>query len=215
MSIALSSLIEVTKEDEGLLRQILSSFSCNKDEDIENFLHSRAVEFESLSKARTYLICDENQLMETNFCLDQIVIYGYISIALKILSVPYDVSNRKRKEIDGLSAKIHGEWNMTPNLPMIPCYGEQIKDFSCYLIGQLSKNSSVQNNDISGAELLQAAYDVIMTAVDAVGGRYVMIECHEKEKLMQFYAVNGFEEISHIADGKCPMVQMIRKIANA
>ena len=200
MSIALSSLIEATKEDEGLLRQILSSFSCNKDEDIENFLHSRAVEFESLSKARTYLICDENQLMETNFCLDQIVICGYISIALKILSVPYDVSNRKRKEIDGLSAKIHGE---------------QIKDFSCYLIGQLSKNSSVQNNDISGAELLQSAYDVIMAAVDAVGGRYVMIECHEKEKLMQFYAVNGFEEISHIADGKCPMVQMIRKIANA
>ena len=138
--------------------------------------------------------------METNFCLDQIVIYGYISIALKILSVPYDVSNRKRKEIDGLSAKIHGE---------------QIKDFSCYLIGQLSKTSSVQNNDISGAELLQAADDVIMAAVDAVGGRYVMIECHEKEKLMQFYAVNGFEEISHIADGKCPMVQMIRKIANA
>ena len=43
----------------------------------------------------------------------------------------------------------------------------------------------------------------------------VMIECHEKEKLMQFYAVNGFEEISHIADGNCPMVQMIRKIANA
>ena len=49
MPIALSSLIEATKEDEGLLRQILSSFSCNKDEDIENFLHSRAVEFESLS----------------------------------------------------------------------------------------------------------------------------------------------------------------------
>ena len=42
-------MTEATKEDEGLLRQILSSFSCNKDEDIENFLHSRAVEFESLS----------------------------------------------------------------------------------------------------------------------------------------------------------------------
>ena len=31
-------MIEATKEDEGLLRQILSSFSCNKDEDIENSL---------------------------------------------------------------------------------------------------------------------------------------------------------------------------------
>ena len=50
--------------------------------------------------------------------------------------------------------------------------------------------------------MLQAAYDVTMAAVDAVGGRYVMIECHEKEKLMQFYAVNGFEEISHISRSK-------------
>ncbi len=59
-------MIEATKEDERLLRQILSSFSCNKDEDIENFLHSRAVEFESLSKARTYLIC-RDQLMKQIF----------------------------------------------------------------------------------------------------------------------------------------------------
>lgn len=51
---------------------------------------------------------------------------------MKILSVPYAVSNRKMEEIDGLSAKLHGE---------------QIGDFSCYLIGQLSKNSSIQKKN--------------------------------------------------------------------
>ena len=39
------------------LDKLLSSFSCEMDKDIEIFLHKRAVEFEKLSKARTYLIC--------------------------------------------------------------------------------------------------------------------------------------------------------------
>lgn len=188
-----------TEEDRDLLTQVLSSFSCVQDKDIENFLHNRAVEFEQLSKACTYLICDEEQLTAEDFCLDQLTIYGYVSIALKILSVPDEMSNRKRKELDGLSAKIHGE---------------QIKDFSCYLIGQLSRNSNVAHDSLSGADLLQAAYDVIAAAVDAVGGRYVMIECHENTKLVDFYSANGFEEVSHVADENHPMVQMIKKIAN-
>ena len=49
------------KEDERVNR-LLSSFSCAKDPDIEHFLRSRAVEFERLSKSRTYLIFDEDEL---------------------------------------------------------------------------------------------------------------------------------------------------------
>lgn len=70
-------------EDNELLSQILSFFSCEQDEDIENFLHSRAVEFEKLSKARTYLICDEEQILEEGFCLEQLKIYGYTAISEK------------------------------------------------------------------------------------------------------------------------------------
>lgn len=189
----------MTREDSELLTQILSSFSCKQDEDIENFLHNKAIEFERLSKARTYLICDAEQLAADDFYLDQLKIYGYVAIALKILSVPEDWSNRKRKELDGLSAKFHGE---------------PIKDFSCYLIGQLSRNSNVPHDSISGAELLQVAYDVIAAAVDAVGGRYMMIECQEKDELINFYSENGFEEIQRSSDGVHTMVQMIRKISS-
>ena len=187
----------MTEENNELLSRILSSFSCERDEDIENFLHSRAVEFEKLSKARTYLICDEEQISKEEFYLDQLKIYGYVAIALKILSVPEEWSNRKRKALDGLSAKIHGE---------------PIKDFSCYLIGQLSRNSKVSHDSISGKDLLQMAYDVIAAAVDAVGGRYMMIECREEKKLVDFYLANGFEEIQRSSDGTHIMVQMIRKI---
>ena len=197
MPIALSSLIQKTQEDVPLLPEILSAFSCIQDPDIETFLHERAVKFESLSKARTYLICDEDQITQKNFCLDQLTIYGYIALAPKILSVPSETSTNKRKKLDGLSAKIHGA---------------PIDDFPCYLIGQLAKNSQIQNNSLSGKELLQFSYDIITTAADAVGGRYMMIECHDHPKLLKFYTDNCFEEISRMSDGESLLVQMIRPI---
>lgn len=178
------------------MKSILSGFLCREDEDIEYFLHEKAVEFEKLSKARTYLVCDEEQL-EKGDASSPLIIYGYIAVALKILTVPETASNRLRKELDGLSAKIHGE---------------VINDFPCYLIGQLSRNSNVPSDSLSGAELIRFACDVIEQAVSAVGGRYMMIECHDDPHLIRFYEQNRFQEIARIPDEDKPMVQMIRKI---
>lgn len=114
MLIPLKSLISNLKEDNKLLKQFLSSFSCTNDTDIEFFLHNRAVEFENLAKSRTYLECNEDQL--TKNTLDCVTIYGYISVALKILTISSEVSNRMRKQLDGFSTKIHGE-----QIRDIPC----------------------------------------------------------------------------------------------
>lgn len=40
--------------EDKVLTELLSSFSCAKDADIESFLHNKAVNFEKLSKSRTY-----------------------------------------------------------------------------------------------------------------------------------------------------------------
>ncbi len=185
--------MEVMKEDKELL-DFLSFFSCEKDEDIEYFLHNRAIEFEKFSKARTYLVFDQDQLESDEKPLR---IYGYITIALKILSVPGGLSNRMRKELDGYSAKI---------------YGKSISDFPCYLIGQLSKNLNVKSKGVSGKELLEFAKDIIASSVELVGGRYMMIECRNEEKLIEFYKGNHFSEIARIPDKNQMMVQMICKI---
>lgn len=103
-----------------------------------------------------------------------------------------------RKELDGFSSKIHGE---------------RISDFPCYLIGQLSRASNVPKDSISGDQLIAFACDVIAASVNSVGGRYMMIECHDNEKLIHFYKTNNFFEIARIPDNDLPMVQMIRKIA--
>ncbi len=123
--------------------------------------------------------------------------YGYFSLALKILSVPEQFANNQRKNIDGLSAKIHGE---------------RISDFPCYLIGQLSRNSSVPKSAVSGEEIINHAFSVIKSAMLNVGGRAVMIECRNDKKLIEFYIKNGFSLIDNIPDGETVMIQMIRII---
>lgn len=195
MLIPLQTLIDTMKEDSDSLMQILSSFSCAKDHDIENFLHNRAVEFEALSKARTYLLCDENEMIENG----RIVLLGYISLAPKSLQIPEGLSIRRRKELDGFSGKIHNE---------------PITEIPCYLIGQLARNDSVPRESLSGRDLIEEAQRIIMGAVQAVGGRYMMIECHNDPKLLAFYETNGFSEIARVADSGMPMVQMLCKLVD-
>ena len=189
--------MKITGEDSNLIQTILSSFICKQDEDIEDFLHNRALEFERLSKARTYLVYDSDQLEKTDLGISEIPILGYISLALKVLSIPDKISNRARKELDGFSPKMHGEI---------------IKDIPCYLIGQLARNSSVSKEKLPGEFLLNYANTVISTAQKAVGGRYVLIECHPKKQLIDFYSKNYFHEFARIPDKDKPMVQLLRKI---
>jgi len=179
-----------------MLEQILSSFSCAQDEDIENFIRNRAIEFERLSKARTYLICDQ-EAMETQ---GVVRILGYISLAIKVLQIPEGVSIRQRKNLDGFSGKIHNE---------------PITEIPCYLIGQLARNDTADRTRLSGSDLLEEARRIIINAVEAVGGRFMMIECHDEAKLIQFYRNNGFEEIARIPDEGRPMVQMLCKLVDA
>ena len=194
-TLALKEIMNELEDDR--LKNLLSSFSCVYDEDIQNFLHNRAIEFEKLSKSRTYLIVSEEQFENPEIAFDEFTIYGYISLAVKVFTVPEETSNRQRQQLDGFSAKEHGK---------------QISNFPCYLIGQLARNSNVPKNSISGADLLNFAYDIIAISVDAVRGRNILVECRNNKKLIQFYLDNGFDKISQVPDESHTMIQMIRRI---
>ena len=49
-------------------------------------------------------------------------------------------------------------------------------------------------------------------SVDAVGGRNILVECHNNKKLVQFYLYNEFYRISQMPDENQSMIQMIRRI---
>ncbi len=186
-----------TQEDIQNLMDLLSSFSCIQDKDIENFLHNRAIDFERINKSRTYILCDDDILNKEG----RLVIMGYFSVALKVLNLPENFSNRSRKNLDGISANFHHQ---------------KIVSIPCYLIGQLAKNSAIPDEQsISGAELIKCAMSVICSAETLVGGRNVLIECHNEQKLLKFYTDNGFETFANISYGDIPMVQMLRILCSA
>ena len=192
MLVPLKTLIDKTKEDRVLLNKILSSFSCDKDLDIEFFLKNKAVDFETISKSRTYLYCDYQKLLE-----NKIVILGYFTLSLKVLILPDQLSIRDRKELDGFRGKIHG----------IP-----IREIPCFLIGQLAKNTSIINNPISGKRLLDYANSIIKSATSLIGGRFILIECQDNPKLIEFYRLNGYSEFLKDVSNNKTMIQMLKKL---
>ena len=126
----------------------------------------------------------------------------YFSLSLKTLSIPGGLSNRKRKEIDSFNAKMHGA---------------PIRKVPCYLIGQLAKNSAITKEKTSPwgkRNHWLCDFGYIMASVKSIGGRYVMIECYDNEKLKSFYSDNSFDEITTVPYEKIPMFQMIRKLVD-
>lgn len=61
------------------------------------------------------------------------------------------------------------------------------------LIGQIGKNYKNEYNKlITGDILLKLACDKIKVAQGILGGRFVFLECEDKQKLREFYESNGF-----------------------
>ena len=88
------------KEEDDQLQSLLSSFSCEQDRDIQNFLHNRAMLFERLDKSRTYLIADDEQISAPGFKARNMTIYGYITLSIKNFKATKTMSNRVQFYLD-------------------------------------------------------------------------------------------------------------------
>ena len=79
-----------------------------------------------------------------------------------------------------------------------------------YLLGQIGKN---KNDDcqLKGCEILDEVYAKIAECHNIIGGRIILIECEEIEKLKEFYENNGFQYLQSSSDrsGKV-MLQFIK-----
>ena len=169
--------------------EVISSFCCDKDRDIQHFLCNNAIRFEKSGKSKTYFLFSEERLAERKFAL-----LAYFSVALQVLKVAgLDLSNRKIKELDGFSAKRSGE---------------TLTEFPVYLIGQLSKNDT-HKDDITGKTIIDHAMSVISAAQEKVGGRIVLVECNNEPHLLNFYTANGFTDIRQDKDKHMQMIRML------
>ena len=156
-------------EDE--LRQILSEFSCPMNPDVERFLKYSSIEFTKKNQSVTYLV----------FSVADGKLLGYFTLALKPLTVRGEtVSNTVKRKLLRVSELDKKSDTYT---------------MSAYLIAQLGKNYSENDGKmITGAELLELAWDKIKATQYMFGGMVTFLEAENEEKLLSFYRNNRFSQ---------------------
>jgi len=168
---------------------ILSTFSCPHNEDIELFLKERAIDFSNQGIARTHLIMRESP--------SGLELLGYYALTNKVLTIsPEGLSKSTKKRIERF-----GVLDAVTNIYHV----------ATPLIAQLGKNYTDElNSAISGDELLQIACDKVIDIQEELGGKLVYLECENHPKLIEFYSRNGFRIIERGISSDQELIQMIR-----
>ncbi len=152
-------------------KELLKNFECPLNKDVEDFLKNKAIEFSKRDYSRTYLVVSSYK--------QENVIVGYFAIANKSTIIKKSVLSRTKRK-------------------RFLAFANYDKDINGYhialpLIGQIGKNYyNGYDKIITGDVLLKLACDKIREIQNAIGGRFVYLECEDKQKLKEFYEENGF-----------------------
>lgn len=149
----------------SLLKELLNSFECKINQEVEAFLKNGAIESAKQGKTATYLVFSDGKSPS---------IVGYFTLAMKPITIHRKFINSKYAQKFERVCVFNEE--------------EQTYHLSAYLIAQLGKNfSDTVPNKIKGLDLLEIAEGEIGKLKIAVGGIAVFLECEEKEILTTFY----------------------------
>jgi len=171
--------------------EILSSFMCSKNEDIETYLRDKAIDFSNQFIAGTHLL----------FCGydGHTVLAGYYALAIKNLFIGEEniPSKSRRRRLERF-----GDYFSRLNGFIIPAP----------LIAQLGKNDLYSGLGlITGKDILYSALQHIIAMQRNFNGKMVFLECEENPELISFYESNGFlRSGSKTTRGFDGMIQMVR-----
>lgn len=203
MVLQIVPLLNLLKSDstEEEIKSLLFSFECKSvltgASDVENFLHNKAIQFEKMDLARTYLVMSTYQ--------EKPYLAGYFSISNKPLVIPHKqykgFGTSLKKRLMGLGHKTE----------------QNNYEVKGYLIGQLGKNYNevaIKAGNVRGRDILTLAYSKIREAYLVAGGRILFIECEDHQKLRSFYEGNGFKELENYdsPNNLCLYVKMLKDI---
>ena len=151
MLLPLRQIIENPLIDEASIIEALSSFTCKRDADVQNFLRESAIPFEQQQWTVSFLLFNDEEAANRRLKLD-----GYFSLALKVFYFDDSVSKRKRRKMSGYA-------------------DDQVP---AYLIGKLARSDDAPKG--TGAILLNHAIEYIKNAQSFVGGKLVYLDCKDE-----------------------------------
>lgn len=152
------------------LKELLSDFSCPKNEEIQKFVRTNAYDFARKKLSVTYLVVNEDNYIEAIFALAH--------KAVEIVDA--SLSNSKRKKISRYAVLDSGTGSYT---------------VSAFLIAQFGKNYALDaDKRLSGNELMDLVFEVLERVQREIGGGVVFLECEDNPQLLNFYQneKNGF-----------------------
>lgn len=162
----------ISKDNETAVQELISTFSCPLNAEIEYFLYHNAIEFAKRKQCITYFVRDQ-----------QYNLLAYFALTHKAVNIDSArLSNTVKK---GISR--HAEQNVDTGT----------FNASAFLLAQFGKNAAYDGKQgISGNELMSLALEVLCSAQHLVGGGIVYLECEDEPSLMSFYAndFNRFRE---------------------
>lgn len=168
--------------EEERVKEILSSYRCGLNRDVEYFLKHTAIDFSKQCIAATYLVFTSYK--------ESPVLVGYFTLADKTLVIPHETLTKGlQRRISKFAQRSYGSKDFTITAP---------------LIAQLGKNfANDYNKLITGDELLKMACERVFDIQIQLSGKVTYVECVDEEKLVEFYESNGFYAIGKRYLKKC------------
>lgn len=169
---SLSELLEPGTLDIDILKDSLSQFQCKKEKDLETFLNSKSIIYDTSNLGKTSLLVDKDLFGQGVF-----KVMAFFTISHTSLDIS-NMSNSKKRKVFG-------------NFP-----GRDKKNtMPAFLIGQIGRSDDYNANDLNGEILLQECYAEIEKARKIIGGNLILLECREY-MFDKFYKDKGFHKIS-------------------
>ncbi|MBQ6610386.1 MAG: GNAT family acetyltransferase [Oscillospiraceae bacterium] len=165
MAIITENILDIIESGgETALLEDLSAFSSPANPEIEDFIHSKAVEFAKRKLSITYLLTDveDGQLL------------GYFTLTHKAIDINGSMlSNSAKKKL-----LRHAHFDQDTG----------IYTASAFLLAQFGKNYAIdQGKRITGREMMEYAIDILADIQHRIGGGVVYLDAEDRPKLRAFY----------------------------
>lgn len=170
-------------------------YETGKVNDVEYFLHNKAIAFEKMTLSTTHLIFSNYR--------GKNILVGYFSLANKPLTM-------SKKNYVKLTSRQKRELCQNGNKTESGGYR-----VNSYLIGQLGKNFSdeaVKSKAINGKELLTLAYETVMSAKLIINARFVWLECENQAELIKFYSDFGFTVVENYTSDNGLIIMVMKLV---
>ncbi|AUD65223.1 hypothetical protein BK011_05825 [Tenericutes bacterium MZ-XQ] len=165
VSIKLNDYLEKAGIDET--EKLISSFFCSRDEDVDYFIHEKAIPFEYSDHSRTTLLCwlDEEK--------NELELIAYFAIAGQVFYLDR-LSATLQKKIRGNGVK------------------KSSNSIPAFLIGQIGKNDRA-TYPIGSEVLFNEIFKSVQEINKYLPSRLIYLHCKDIPKLRNIYESKGFQ----------------------